>query len=175
MNNTSSVEYNILSPLQNNTISGAIQMKVMDKKIAAKKKGVGEFSDLTRPYNPNYFKQYQTAINDNINIFKKYNGIFSYLYESAHKNGNIVVPFSFEKDKVTIQKQLDKRSAKLASLKEKFAQKNKPVILPKTDNSTTVNIINQNSNFLNNNINNVNQGIINKNNEKQSNNIKNKQ
>ena len=89
MNNKSSVEYNILMPTERNTIAGAMIMKVMDKKIATKKKGVGEFSDLTRPFNPNYSQQYQTAIFEDNHIFKKYNGIFSYLYDSAHKNGGI--------------------------------------------------------------------------------------
>ncbi|MFM7856954.1 MAG: hypothetical protein ACKO96_34780, partial [Flammeovirgaceae bacterium] len=130
MNNMSSVEYNILSPMERNNLSGLVAMKCLDKKIASKKKGVGEFTDRTRQFNPNYCPQFNEALNENKHIFKKYNGIFSYLYDSAYRNGEIVVPFRNEKEKSVIQKEEEKRRAYLASIKAKYESKNKPKQVP---------------------------------------------
>jgi hypothetical protein len=92
MNNRSSVNYNILSN-DNNPTSGALVLKILDKKITNKKKGVAEIVDLTRPFNPNVSKKYVQTVNDNNSVFHRYNGIFSHMYDAAHRNGNIVVPF----------------------------------------------------------------------------------
>lgn len=92
MNNRSSVPYNILSN-DNNPTSGAIVLKILDKKLTNKKKGVAEFSDLTQPYNSNINKKFCDYYDQNHNIFHNYNGIFSHMYDAAHRNGNIVVPF----------------------------------------------------------------------------------
>lgn len=92
MNNRSSVTYNILSN-DNNPVSGAVVLKILDKKLTNKKKGVAEFSDLTQPYNSNINHKFRNYYDDNKNIFHVYNGIFSHMYDAAHRNGNIVVPF----------------------------------------------------------------------------------
>ncbi len=92
MNNRSSVTYNILSN-DKNDLSGAVVLKMMDKKLNNKKKGVAEFSDLTRAYNPNINRKFRENHETNPNIFHVYNGIFSHMYDAAHRNGNIVVPF----------------------------------------------------------------------------------
>ena len=152
MNNTSSVEYNILSPQEKNNIAGAVIMKILDKKIAAKKKGVAEFSDLTRPFNPNFFPIYTNSFNENNNIFMKYNGVFSHLYDSAHKNGDLVVPFRNEKDKNKVNKDIEKRKSKINDLKMKFEIKNRPppfLAIESTSNMNTQQNINIESNVIN--------------------------
>ena len=93
MNNRSSVTYNIVSNDQN-TLSGLVVLKMMDKKLANKKKGIAEVEDLSQPYHSNVNKNYVKLYEENKNIFKVYNGIFSHMYDAAHRNGNIVVPFS---------------------------------------------------------------------------------
>lgn len=166
MNNMSSVEYNILSPTERNNLSGLVSIKCMDKKIATKKKGVGEFSDLTRKFHPNYYPQYKEALNENKQIFRKYNGIFTYLYDSAYRNGEIVVPFRNEKEKSVVQREEEKRRTYLSSLKAKFENKNKPKQIPVKNENIPSNLTTQNDNsntFVNNNqpvINNT-QSVIN--------------
>jgi hypothetical protein len=93
MNNRSSVIYNIINQKENNT-SGCIVMNTMDKKVASKKKGVTEFSDLTRPFCHNLNPKYDGLIKDNSGIFRIQNGIFSHMYDAAHRNGNIILPFT---------------------------------------------------------------------------------
>ncbi len=92
VNNRSSVTYNILSHDQN-AISGAMVLKILDKKITSKKKGVAEIADLTRSFNPNINHKFRQFASEYPNIFHRYNGIFSHMYDAAHRNGNIVVPF----------------------------------------------------------------------------------
>jgi hypothetical protein len=92
MNNRSSVGYNILSN-DNNPISGGLVLKILDNKLTNKKKGVAEFSDLSHPFNPNASKKFRDNHHENNKIFHVYNGIFSHMYDAAHRNGNIVVPF----------------------------------------------------------------------------------
>lgn len=92
MNNRSSVSYNIINPSDNAT-SSAIVLKILDHKVTNKKKGVAEISDLTRAYNPNFNSNYKELLNENKSVFHRYNGIFSHMYDAAHRNGNIVVPF----------------------------------------------------------------------------------
>ena len=92
MNNRSSVTYNILSNDKNER-SGAIVLKMLDTKLNNKKKGVAEFSDLTRALHPNINTKFRAYHEENNKIFHVYNGIFSHMYDAAHRNGNIVVPF----------------------------------------------------------------------------------
>lgn len=94
VSNKSSVPFNIINwektpeiILQNSSSN------MFNKTLNHKKKGVAEFSDYTRLYNPNFNKEYQTLITENPKIFRQYNGIFSNLYDAAHRNGNIYIPF----------------------------------------------------------------------------------
>lgn len=146
----SSVEYNIISPTERNNSSGGVVMKVLDKKMASKRKGVGEFSDLTRLFSPNYYDKYEHAIKDNKHIFKKFNGIFSQLYDAAHKNGDIIVPFRFDKDRLNIHKEAEKRKIYLAGLKAKYENINKlksEKEKPKSEHMTTNHSNTNNNNF----------------------------
>jgi hypothetical protein len=99
MNNRSSVVYNIVNQKENNT-SGCIVMNTLDKKVASKKKGVTEFCELTRPYHHNLNPKYDQLLKTNNNIFRVHNGIFSHMYDAAHRNGNIILPFAKDVKKV---------------------------------------------------------------------------
>lgn len=65
------------------------------------KKGVTEYYDLTRLHAPNIDPLYNEEIKKNPDIFKRNIGIFSHVYDRAHRNGFIVVPFRKGTEKVT--------------------------------------------------------------------------
>lgn len=92
MNNRSSVGYNIIN-CENNNTSGAVTYKILDNKLANKKKGIAEFTDLSQPNNPSINPIYKSNFESNPKIFNVYNGIFSHMYDASHRNGNISVPF----------------------------------------------------------------------------------
>ncbi len=93
LSNLSSVQYNILSPQEPNPISGAVELKILDKKLANRKKSIGEFHDLTMNFHPKINKEFSETFNSHKNIFHIRTGIFSHMYDNAHRNGNISVPF----------------------------------------------------------------------------------
>lgn len=94
VSNKSSVPFNIINWEKTpQIILRNASSNMFNKTLNNKKKGVAEFSDYTRLYNPNYNKEYRSLITENPKIFHQYNGIFSNLYDSAHKNGNIYIPF----------------------------------------------------------------------------------
>ena len=91
--NRSSVDYNIINN-KNNTISGKREPSILEKSINNKKKGVAEFSQLQRNFEPNYRPKFRQMLKENNNIFMKYKGTFTQLYDSYNKNGNVFQPFS---------------------------------------------------------------------------------
>ena len=91
--NRSSVDYNIIN-YKNNTISAKREMSILEKSINNKKKGVTEFSQLQRNFEPNYRPKFNQMLRENNNIFMKYKGVFTQLYDSYNKNGNVFQPFS---------------------------------------------------------------------------------
>lgn len=91
-NNRNSVPYNILTN-EKNELTGKMEIKIEDKNIFHKKKGVCEFSNFNNPYYPNFNKEFIKLHNENKKIFHTYNGIFSNMYDAASKNGNIYLPF----------------------------------------------------------------------------------
>ncbi len=96
INNKSGVTYDIINLNENNQ-GGTVKLYLLEKKVANRKKGIGEFDDLTMPFNPNIDKNYMDCVKKYPNVFKQYKGIFSNMYEMARKNGNLVVPFRKEK------------------------------------------------------------------------------
>lgn len=92
MNNKSSVTYNIVNNGDNH-FSGTMVMKILDNKVTNKKKGIGKMADLISPFNHNFNKNYENIVNETPSVFHRYNGIFSHMYDAAHRNGNLVVPF----------------------------------------------------------------------------------
>ena len=92
MSNRSSVEYNIINN-QENPLTGVVNVGILDKAVNNKKKGVAEFSDYLKPFNYNPNKRYLKNYEENNNRFRFYKGVFSELYDSAAKNGNLYMPF----------------------------------------------------------------------------------
>jgi hypothetical protein len=99
MNNKSSVRYNIINH-DDNLISGKNVIGALDAYVSHRKKGVGEFADLTRPFYPNINKNHEVLLNEHPNVFKIHNGIFSHMYDVSHKNGNIIKPFTIDNKKI---------------------------------------------------------------------------
>ena len=95
--NRSSVKYNILNN-SDDSISAQKEENLMDKTANNKKNGVAEFEDFRNPSNPNFNLRYQKLIKENDHIFYNYKGVFSDLYDSAAKNGNIYMPFRRENE-----------------------------------------------------------------------------
>ena len=95
--NRSSVKYNIITN-QENKIFGKIDMSIIEKTVNNKKKGVTEFYHLQRNYEPNYSPKFSQFYNENRNGFMKYKGLFTELYDSSTKNGNIYLPFKIDKN-----------------------------------------------------------------------------
>jgi hypothetical protein len=98
MNNRSSVRYDIISHNDNNT-SGKIVVGALDSLVTRRKKGVGEFADLIRPFYPNFNKQHTQLLNEHSDVFKIRNGIFSHMYDASHRNGDIIKPFTIDNKK----------------------------------------------------------------------------
>ena len=92
MSNRSSVEYNIINN-QDNPLTGVVNVGILDKAVNNKKKGVAEFSDYLKPFNYNPNKRYLKYYDKNNDRFLYYKGVFSELYDSAARNGNIYMPF----------------------------------------------------------------------------------
>ena len=92
MSNRSSVEYDIINNL-NNPTAGKVHFGILDKALNNKKKGVAEFSDYLKSFNYNPNKRYLKYFDKNNNRFHFYKGVFSELYDSAARNGNIYMPF----------------------------------------------------------------------------------
>ena len=96
MSNRSSVEYDIINN-QKNPLTGVINVGILDKALNNKRKGVAEFSDYLKPFNYNPNKRYLKYYDQNNNRFHFYKGVFSELYDTAAKNGNIYLPFKPDK------------------------------------------------------------------------------
>ena len=86
LNNRSSVPHNIISHEANKHSPGLV-LGLLDKNVTNMRKGIGEYHDLQRITainpNPEYLRSYQ----DNNDLFKRKNGVFTYLYDSAHRFG----------------------------------------------------------------------------------------
>ena len=91
--NRSSVDYNIIN-YKSNKISGKREPTILEKSINNKKKGVTEFSQLQRPFEPNYSPKYAEMFRENNRRYMKYKGTFTQLYDSYNRNGNVYQPFS---------------------------------------------------------------------------------
>ena len=65
----------------------------MEKKLYNMKKGIAYISELTKLNAPNYDPIFKSEFKQNPEIFRKCNGVFSHIYDRAHKNGFIVEPF----------------------------------------------------------------------------------
>lgn len=96
--NRSSVTYNIINNKEN-TISGKKGTSLVERPGNNKKKGLNEFYELLRVYEPNYNPRYNNYHKKYKHGFFRYKGMFTELYDSYIKNGNIYQPFLTEKIK----------------------------------------------------------------------------
>ena len=94
--NKSSVNYNIIS-FQNSSFTSE-KGNYLDKTFNTRKKALGEYNDLTKTFAINYEKNYQAALKKDPKRFLNYNGIFSYLYDASHRNGNLSMPLRKKKN-----------------------------------------------------------------------------
>jgi len=95
INNLSSKNYNIINfqpVLTNNS-----NLQIMNKTLYDRKKGIGEYADLTKPFRINFNQYFADKFNENPFRFRRFNGIFSNMYNSSRKNGNIIPPFGNSK------------------------------------------------------------------------------
>ena len=89
INNRSSQIHNIING-QPNVYSHAKEPGLLDKQMCNRKKGITEIRDLERG-GMNWNADYQVAWKENHNIFKRQNGIFTHLYNAAHRFGETEV------------------------------------------------------------------------------------
>ena len=97
ISNKSSVDYNIINNTQN-SLSGIKKDMMFNKTLHNKKKGIEEFIFSQRPFGPNYNQTFIKLMRENGERFRKYRGMFTELYDSATKNGNIFKPFHERKE-----------------------------------------------------------------------------
>lgn len=86
LNNRSSVKHNIITG-DDNIFSKEMKPKLLDKSVYNIKKGVTEIRNLSGPNAINRNPDHVKAVNDNSDVFKKQNGIFTHLYNAAHRFG----------------------------------------------------------------------------------------
>lgn len=79
--------------MDENYCSAGYIPKILDKKSYNMAKGITEYYDKARLFAPNFDKNYAEEYSNNNNIFKKYTGIFSHVYDRAQRNGFIVMPY----------------------------------------------------------------------------------
>ena len=95
LGNFSSVNYNIISN-ENNEKRFNSPKSMIDKsktRMYFRKIGLSKYSDLERPINKHFNKEYKEEYSKNPGIFRVYRGIFSAMYDNAIRNGNIYPPF----------------------------------------------------------------------------------
>ena len=110
--NRSSVDYNIINNKDDN--SNEIKKNILfNKTLHNKKKGIEEFLFCQRSFAPNYNQTFLRLMRENGDRFRKYKGIFTELYDSATKNGNIFKPFhEREEDEIKLKSNLTKLKKK---------------------------------------------------------------
>ena len=90
--NLSSKNYDIINFRLLNTTKN-VGNKLMNKYTYFRKKNISSTFDLMHTFNVNFNKEYTKKFNENHKRFFKYNGIFTNMYDSSNKNGNITLPF----------------------------------------------------------------------------------
>ena len=95
INNLSSKNYDIINfqPI----LANSSNCQIMNKTLNDRKKGIGEYADLTKTFRINFNKDFAEKFNNNPFRFHKFTGIFSNMYDASHKNGNIIPPFGHSK------------------------------------------------------------------------------
>ena len=102
------MKYNIINNKDNEYLDKE-QDTMLNKTLFNKRKGIEEFVVSQRPFAPNFNQTFLRLMKEHDDRFRKYEGIFSELYDSAHKNGDIFIPFherDDEKKKINNNKKL---------------------------------------------------------------------
>ena len=94
--NTSSKNYNIINfqPFKNRKSN----CRLLDKSLNFRKKGIGEYYDLTNVFNKNFNKEFSMKFEENPKRFYKYNGAFTNMYDASNRNGKITLPFDLSEN-----------------------------------------------------------------------------
>ena len=95
INNISSQNYNIIN--FNPIIKKSPDSHLLNRTLYYKKKGIGEFADLTKTFRVNFNQEFAKKLGENPLRFRRFTGIFSDMYDSSHKNGDIAPPFGKNK------------------------------------------------------------------------------
>jgi hypothetical protein len=92
LGNESSVSYNIITneKIEKNY---STPLNINKSRINFKRMGLTHYDENEKPYSLHFNNQYKKAYAENPAIFRIYNGIFTNMYDSAFKNGNIYPPF----------------------------------------------------------------------------------
>lgn len=90
LNNRSSVHHNIITGTDNK-FSQSKQPGLLDKSVCNRKLGITQLRDLGGPNSMNWNPDYSKAWGESENIFKRQNGIFTHLYNAAHRFGETEV------------------------------------------------------------------------------------
>jgi hypothetical protein len=64
-----------------------MNLGLLDKRVCNMKKGIGEYGDLMRLTSINQNKQFCDTYHEDPTVFKRKDGIFSHLYDAAHRFG----------------------------------------------------------------------------------------
>ena len=86
LNNRSSVNHNIITHVDNKH-SNALVPGLLDKQVCNRKLGITQIRDLSGPNAMHFHPDYTKAWDENHNVFKRQNGIFTHLYNAAHRFG----------------------------------------------------------------------------------------
>jgi hypothetical protein len=67
--------------------SGYLHQGLLNKNMLNRKKAICEYSDVARPNALHFNLDYNENFNKNRNVFRRTNGIFTNVYDSAHVFG----------------------------------------------------------------------------------------
>lgn len=89
LSNCQSTGYNIINCTEN---PNAVLRKTTNIQ-AGRSKGITQFADLNRPFNPNFNEDYSKALSSEPRVFYRKTGIFSHMYDAAARHGYMTMPF----------------------------------------------------------------------------------
>ena len=93
--NVSSKNYDIINCQPFRTPRNS-DCKILNKSSNCRKKGIGEYYDLSYVFNKNFNKEYSKKLAENPKRFYKYNGAFTNMYDASNRNGKITLPFDLK-------------------------------------------------------------------------------
>lgn len=84
------MKYNIING-GDNIYSCEMKPSLLDAKVFNRKKGITEFRDLMGPNSKNRNPDHVNAMDQNSEVFRRQNGIFTHLYNAAARFGETQV------------------------------------------------------------------------------------